>query len=220
MRTQIIETRLDGSDDAAINKAAETIRAGRIVALPTSSGYVLAADPVNLNAIASVFRAKGRELHRALPILVDSLTMAEDYAADPLSPRFLLLARRFWPGPLTIITQASRLLPLKVTGNSGRLAVRQDSHAVPSKLIERLGMPLIATSANRSGCATCRSGIEVFGTMDGRVDLILDAGEVANDGATTVDVISPQWSVIKAGAITEDQLASCLNAVRPSPQDD
>src|SRR5690606_32358919 len=84
LRTQIIETRLDGSDDAAINKAAETIRAGRIVALPTSSGYVLAADPVNLNAIASVFRAKGRELHRALPILVDSLTMAEDYAADPL----------------------------------------------------------------------------------------------------------------------------------------
>jgi L-threonylcarbamoyladenylate synthase len=106
LRAEIIETPPDGSDDHAIGQAAEAILAGRVVALPSESGYVLAADPFNLSAIAAVFRAKGRELHRALPILVDSLTMAEDYAADSLSPQFLLLARRFWPGPLTIITAA------------------------------------------------------------------------------------------------------------------
>lgn len=211
LRTQIIETRPDGSDERPIEKAADAIRAGRVIALPSECGYVLAADPFNLSAIAAVFHAKGRELHRALPILVDSLTMADDYAADSLSPQFLLLARRFWPGPLTIITGASRLLPLKVTGNSGRLAVRQDSHAVPSRLIECLERPIIATSANRSGHATCRSGIEVFGTMDGRVHLILDAGETDRLPATTVDITAPQWSVIKQGAITETQLDDCLS---------
>jgi L-threonylcarbamoyladenylate synthase len=211
LRTQIIETQPDGSDKQTIEKAAENHprRARRGAA--TECGYVLAADPFNLSAIAAVFRAKGRELHRALPILVDSLTMAEDYAADSLSPQFLLLARRFWPGPLTIITAASRLLPLKVTGNSGRLAVRQDSHAVPNRLIERLERPIIATSANRSGHSTCRSGIEVFGTMDGRVHLILDAGETDRLPATTVDITLPQWSVIKAGAVTEAQLDDCLS---------
>jgi L-threonylcarbamoyladenylate synthase len=211
LRTQIIETQPDGSDPQAIDKAAEAIQAGRVVALPSECGYVLAADPFNLNAIAAVFHAKGRELHRALPILVDSLTMAEDYAAEDLSPQFLLLARRFWPGPLTIITGASRLLPLKVTGNSGRLAVRQDAHAVPNKLIERLERPIIATSANRSGQATCRSGIEVFGTMDGRVHLILAAGETDRLPATTIDITAPQWCVIKEGAITEAQLDDCLS---------
>lgn len=211
MRTQIIETQPDGSDDQAIEKAAEAIRAGRVVALPSECGYVLAADPFNLSAIAAVFRAKGRELHRALPILVDSLTMAEDYSANSLSPQFLLLARRFWPGPLTIITAASRLLPMKITGNSGRLAVRQDSHAVPNRLIERLEMPIIATSANRSGHSTCRSGIEVLGTMDGRVHLILAAGEADRFPATTVDLTSPQWTIIKEGAITDAQLDDCLS---------
>jgi L-threonylcarbamoyladenylate synthase len=164
------------------------IRAGRVVAFPSSSGYVLAADPLNLNTITAVFRAKGRQLNRALPILVDSTTTVEDYASQPLSPRFFALARRFWPGPLTVITKVSRLLPLKVTGNCGRLAVRHDSNAIVNRLIERLDMPIIATSANVSGQSICRSGIEVFGTMDGRVDLILNAGEADGLGATTVDI--------------------------------
>lgn len=187
------------------------IRAGRIVAFPSSSGYVLAADPLNLNAIAAVFRAKGRQLSRALPILVDSLTTVEDYALEPLTPQFVMLARRFWPGPLTIITKASRRLPLKVTGNCGRLAVRHDSHAIANRLISHLDMPIIATSANVSGQSTCLSGIDVFGTMDGRVDLILDAGEIEGGGATTVDLTTPTWELMKAGSISKEQIADCLS---------
>lgn len=213
MRTQLIETSAEGSDDSALEQAADAIRGGRVVAFPTSSGYVLAADPFNLNAIAAVFRAKGRQLSRALPILVNSLTTAEDYAAEPLTPAFQLLARKFWPGPLTVITKASRMLPLKVTGNCGRLAVRHDSHAIANQLVEHLDMPLIATSANVSGQATCLSGIDVFGTMDGRVDLILDAGSVEGGGATTVDLTSPDWRLIKVGAVSELQIAECLSDI-------
>ena len=212
MRTQLIEINPKEPEPKALDAAAAAIKAGRVVAVPSDTLYVLMADPFNLNAISSAFRAKGRELTRSLPILVDSTTMAEDFAAAPLSPRFYLLARRFWPGPLTIILPAAALLPLKVTGNTGRLAVRQSDSPVANGLIERLGIPVIATSANRSGAPTCRSGIEALGSMDGRIDLILDGGEVDGLGATTVDITETDWKLIKEGTISSAQLEDCLDA--------
>jgi L-threonylcarbamoyladenylate synthase len=74
-----------------------------------------------------------------------------------------------------------------------------------------LNQPLIATSANISGSPTCRSGIDVFGMMDGRVDLVLDGGTCAGAGATTVDITEPAWRVIKTGAVDEKELAACLH---------
>lgn len=212
MRTQIIEVSPDEPASDALEAAAAAVRAGKVVAIPTETLYVLVADPFNLNAVAEVFRAKGRELHRSLPILVDSTTMVEEYAEQPLSSRFYLLARRFWPGPLTMIVPSSFLLPLKVTGNSGRLAARHARAVIPNKLIERLEMPIIATSANLSGKPTCRSGVEVFGRMDGRLDLILDAGAVTGGPATTIDITAPEWKVIREGAVLESQLRDCLEA--------
>ncbi len=212
LHTKLIEIDPNDPDPKALDLAAEAIRAGKVVAAPSDTLYVLMADPFSLKAIAAVFRAKGRELTRSLPILVDSLSMAEDFALPPLSPRFYLLARRFWPGPLTIILPSSALLPLKVTGNTGRLAVRHSPSAIPNALIERLGTPVIATSANRSGLPTCRSGIDALGEMDGRIDLILDGGEVDALGATTVDITEPEWRVIREGGISRAQLESCLDA--------
>lgn len=211
MQTQLIEVSCTQPEQDAIDAAAAAIRAGKVVAIPTDTLYTLVADPFSLHAVSSVFRAKGRELHRALPILVDSITMAEDYAAPPLTSRFLFLARRFWPGPLTIITEASSLLPLKVTGNCGRLAVRQSATPIVERLIETLEAPVISTSANRSGQPTCRSGIEVFGEMDGRVDLILDGGSINGAGATTIDITEPDWRLIKEGTIARDQIKAALD---------
>ena len=210
MRTELIEISPDDPSDDSLAQAAAAVRAGKVVAVPSDTLYVLIADPFSLNAVASVFRAKGRESHRALPLLVDSMPMAEDYARQPLSARFYLLARRFWPGPLTVIVPASKLLPMKVTGDSGRLAVRQIAAPVPAKLIEMLESPVIATSANQSGQPTCRSGIEVFGTMDGRVDLILDCGEVSGEAATTVDITEPEWRLIREGSVPRAQIEECL----------
>jgi L-threonylcarbamoyladenylate synthase len=81
---------------------------------------------------------------------------------------------------------------------------------VANRLIGLVGGPLISTSANISGHPTCRSGIEVFGTMDGRLDLVLDGGPCASSGATTVDITEPYWRLIKAGAIEEKEIAECL----------
>ena len=209
MATDLLVVDPDQPDPLTIDQASTAIKRGAIVAIPTGALYSLVADPLNLHAVGRVFAAKGREKERALPLLVSDVVMAEDLAKD-ISPRFYLLARRFWPGPLTIIVSASSRVPLKVTGNTGRIALRQPRSKIAQAILEKLGQPLIATSANLSGMPTCSSGIEVFGVMDGRVDLVLDGGQATGVGATTVDITEPYWRVIKEGMITEKDIAEVL----------
>jgi L-threonylcarbamoyladenylate synthase len=211
MATDLVEVNAEEPQPEAIERAATTVRRGRVVAIPTDALYTLIADPFNLRAVSGVFRAKGREIHRSLPLLVSDVVAAEELASE-LNNRFYILARRFWPGPLTIIVPASARVPLKVTGNTGRLALRQTRAKIANELIAALNQPLIATSANISGSPTCRSGIQVFGMMDGRVDLVLDGGTCSGEGATTVDITEPYWKLIKEGTVPEKEIAEALQA--------
>ena len=209
MATDLVEINPEEPQPEVLERAAAAVRRGKVVAIPTDALYTLVADPFNLGAVARAFQAKGREPHRSLPILVGDLIMAEELASE-LSNRFFILARRFWPGTLTIIVPASAKVPLKLTGNTGRLALRQSCSKVANQLIAVLNQPLISTSANISGRPTCRSGIDVFGMMDGRVDLVIDGGAGNGAGATTVDITEPYWRLIRAGAIEEKEIAECL----------
>jgi L-threonylcarbamoyladenylate synthase len=209
MATDLVEINPEDPQPDVLERAAAAVRRGKVVAIPTDALYMLVADPFNLGAVTGVFRAKGREMHWSLPLLVDDIMMAEDLAAE-LNNRFYILARRFWPGPLTIIVPASAKVPLKVTGNTGRLALRQSRSKIAAGLIGILNQPLISTSANISGQPTCRSGIDVFGTMDGRLDLVIDGGACSGPGATTVDITEPYWKLIRTGAIEEKEIAACL----------
>jgi L-threonylcarbamoyladenylate synthase len=211
MATDLVEIDPQAPQPEALERAASSVRRGQVVAIPTDALYLLVADPFNLRAVTGVFQAKGREPNRALPILIRDIMMAEELAGE-LTARFFILARRFWPGPLTMIVPASVRIPLKVTGNTGRLALRHSRSAVANKLIALLNQPLISTSANVSGHPTCHSGIDVFGMMDGRVDLVLDGGRCAGEGATTIDITEPYWRVIKSGAIAEKEIAECLES--------
>jgi L-threonylcarbamoyladenylate synthase len=207
--TDLIEIDVERPDETAIERAAAVLRRGGLVAIPTDALYTLVADPLNLHAVRRVFEAKGREADRSLPLLVTDLVMAEELVKE-IPRRFYLLARHFWPGPLAIIAPASSRVPLKVTGNTGRLAMRQSCSKVANALLDRLNQPLISTSANRSGQPTCSCGIDVFGSMDGKLDLVLDGGSITGLGATTVDVTEPYWRVIKQGAILEKDIAEVL----------
>ena len=209
MATDLVEINPEDPQPAALERAAAAVRRGKVVAIPTDALYTLVADPFNLRAVTGVFQAKGREPSRALPILIRDTMMAEELAAE-LNNRFFILARHFWPGPLTIIVPAAAKIPLKVTGNTGRLALRHARSTVADKLITLLNQPLISTSANISGHPTCHSGIDVFGMMDGRVDLVLDGGTCVGQGSTTVDITEPYWRMIKEGAVTEKEIAECL----------
>ncbi len=209
MPTDLIEIKQESPSPEAIERAAAVIRKGGVVAIPTDALYTIVADPYNLAAVGKVFQAKGREPARSLPLLVSDILMAEELTSE-VTTRFHLLARRFWPGPLTIIVPAASRVPLRVTGNTGRLALRHSKSVVAARLLEALGQPLIATSANMSGSPTCRSGIEVFGMMDGQISLVLDGGFSIGEGSTTVDITEPYWKMIKTGAIPEAEIAACL----------
>jgi len=208
--TDLIEIDIDQPSPEALERAATVVRRGGVVAIPTDALYTLVADPLNLQAVGRVFKAKGRAAERALPLLVNDVVMAEEVAKE-LTTRFYVLARHFWPGPLTVIVPAAAKVPLKVTGNTGRIAMRQSRSGIANRLVEIVGRPLIGTSANISGQPTNKSGIEVFANLDGSVDLVLDGGTCSGTGSTTVDITEPYWRVIKIGAITEKDLAECLS---------
>src|SRR5271155_213589 len=142
MATDLIEIDPEQPGEKGIERAAAMVRSGGIVAIPTDALYTLVCDPLNLHAVGRIFSAKGRKEERALPLLVSDLMMAEELAKE-IPKRFYLLARHFWPGPLTIILEASSRVPLKVTGNTGRLAVRQAKSKGANALLERLGGTLV-----------------------------------------------------------------------------
>ena len=209
MATDLIEIDVDNPYQGAIDRAVNEIARGRLVGVPTDALYVLVADPFNLQAVGRVFASKGREPIRSLPLAVCDTLMAEDLAKE-LNSRFYILARHFWPGALTMIVPAAAKVPLKVTGNTGRLAMRHAKSNVLNAIIEKIGHALIATSANISGSPTICTGIELFAAMDGRIDLVLDGGACTGPGSTTVDITEPYWRVIKEGAISEREIAERL----------
>jgi len=207
--TDLIEIDPQTPDQGAIDRAVREINKGRVIGVPTDALYVLVADPLNLHAVGRVFASKGRETVRSLPLAISDTLMAEDLARE-LSSRFYILARHFWPGPLTMIVHAAAKVPLKVTGNTGRLAIRQTKSNVLNAIIDKVGYALIATSANISGQPTVQTGIELFAAMDTRIDLVLDGGTCVGPGPTTVDITEPYWKIIKEGAISEKDIAERL----------
>jgi len=209
--TDLIQISCESPDNTAIERAVREVRKGGVVGVPTDALYVLVADPFNLAAVGRVFAAKGRESIRSLPLAVSDTLMAEDLAKE-LSSRFYILARHFWPGPLTMIVPAAAKVPLKVTGNTGRLAMRHANSNPLNLMVEKIGHALIATSANRSGEPTLSSGIELFAQMDGQLNLVLDGGLCTGPGSTTVDITEPYWRVIKEGAVSEKDIAERLQA--------
>ncbi len=156
-----------------------------------------------------VFNAKGQEINRSLPILVADAMMAEELA-KVVPESFAILARRFWPGPLAMILSASARMPLRATGNTGRLAVRQSASLVVQGLIDRQGHPLIATSAKIFRVPHLAAAALTFSALTGpgRVDLVLDGGLCSGPGATTVDITEPCWKMIREGAIPEQEIAT------------
>ena len=177
MATDLVEINPDNPQPEIIARAVREVERGQIVGVPTDALYVLVADPLNLHAVGRVFAAKGRENVRSLPLAISDVLMAEDLSSE-LNSRFYILARHFWPGPLTMIVPASAKVPLKVTGNTGRLALRHAKSKALNAMVDKIGHALIATSANKSGQPTINSGIELFPQMDGHIDLVMEGGSV------------------------------------------
>jgi tRNA threonylcarbamoyl adenosine modification protein (Sua5/YciO/YrdC/YwlC family) len=191
-----------------VSYAAARIRQGQVLGMPTDTFYGLAADPVNLRAVERIYEIKSRSRHKPLSLLVESVDQAEDLSRD-LPDVFHELASRYWPGPLTMIVKASSWLPLKVTANTGNVALRVPNAAIPIAIIREIGLPITATSANLLGSAECTTAECVRDQMGDRISMIVNGGPTQRDVPTTI-VDLTQWQVIREGAIPAEEISQIL----------
>jgi L-threonylcarbamoyladenylate synthase len=209
---EILKISAQAPESSPVEYAATIIERGGVVGCPTDTFYGLAADPLNLSAIEQVYRIKGRPDTKALPILVGSVEQAVTLARD-VSEVFLTLAHHFWPGALTIIVEASQKLPLKVTGNSGRVALRWANSPVTWALIAACGGPVTGTSANLSGFPSCTNAAQLARQLGNSLPLILDAGETgATLASTIVAVRGDEWNIAREGALPEADIRAVLQS--------
>lgn len=188
-------------DPSALAEAARVLRAGGLVAFPTETFYGLGAHALDEAAIGRIFRAKGRPGDRPLLVLVDSLAMVERVARE-VSLRARRLMARYWPGPLTLVLRAQPTVPAALTAGTGTIGVRLSSHPVARALVETLGAPVTAPSANPHGAASPRTADEVLVTLGTGVDLVLDAGATPGGPPSTVlDLTGATPTVLRPGAV-------------------
>ena len=209
MRAEILKINSDTPESSLVKYAADQIRSGEVLGMPTDTFYGLAADPFNLRAVDKVYDIKTRSRHKPLSLLIASTDQAEELA-KPLPEEFYALARKFWPGPLTIIVKADPKLPLKVTANTGNVALRVPAAEVPMAIIRAAALPITATSANLHGESECTTAIQVREQLEGRINIIVDGGSSPRDVASTIIDLTDEatrWRIIREGAIAADEIS-------------
>lgn len=210
MPAELLKVSAEAPETHTVRYAADLIARGRVVGIPTDTYYGLAADPFNLAAVEEIYRVKGRPEARALPILVSSIEQAVVLTRD-LPGNFLKLAQKFWPGALTLLVDASHRIPLKVTANTGRVALRWPNSKVACALIETLESPITGTSANISGFPACSSAEQLMKQLAERLPLVLDAGDTgASLASTIVDLSGDRWRILREGTVTEADIRAAL----------
>ena len=192
--------------------AAELLRQGGVVAIPTDTLYGLAADAFNATAIERVFAVKERPDGMALPVLLADADQLPS-VVNAVPPEATLLAAKFWPGSLTLILERNPSLPPRLTAGSSTVAVRVPGHPAPRDLARLLGRPVTGTSANISGWPDPQSIGELRAQVGDRVDAIVDAGPApAGTASTIIDLSDGAPKLIREGAIPFADIAALLNS--------
>lgn len=191
---------------AALDRAAEILRTGGLVALPTETVYGLGANALNRAAVERIFAAKARPAWDPIIVHVASLAMLDGLVEKvPAAARKLM--EQFWPGPLTLLLPRTAAVPDCVTAGRPLVGVRMPAHPVALELIRRVGVPIAAPSANRFGHISPTTAAHVLDDLDGRIDAVLDAGPTSRGVESTVLDPAPTPMVIyRPGAVTAEQI--------------
>ena len=202
----------DGARDA-LERAAEILRAGGLVALPTETVYGLGAHAQDAVAVERIFAAKQRPAWDPVIVHVASLDMLKGLVGEvPVRARRLMHA--FWPGPLTLLLKRTAAVPDVVTSGRELVGVRMPAHPVARELIRRAGIPIAAPSANLFGHTSPTTADHVLDDLDGRIDAVLDAGPTGLGVESTVlDVCSSPMRIYRPGAVTEEQIRTVAGNV-------
>jgi tRNA threonylcarbamoyl adenosine modification protein (Sua5/YciO/YrdC/YwlC family) len=202
----------DEPEPELIRQVVDSLNCGHVVALPTDTFYGLAVDPVNLKAVDRIYDLKTRARHKPLSLLIAEVAQAYEIARQ-LDSAFDRLAEKFWPGPLTIIVRAGSKLPLRVTANTGNVALRVPEAAISRAVVAKLGLPITATSANLQGYPECTYANCVREQLGDKIPLIVDGGPTARSMPTTIVDLSGggcSWMILREGAIPTHEIALTL----------
>jgi L-threonylcarbamoyladenylate synthase len=206
--------RIIAGDAAGIAAASEVLRGGGLVAVPTETVYGLAARADSAEAVAAIYRAKGRPDFN--PLIVHVVDVAAGEALARFDARAKALAEAFWPGPLTLVLPRHAEAPLAeaVTAGLFTVALRSPAHSIMRALLAAAGLPLAAPSANRSGGVSPTTAAHVAASLGARADLILDGGACPQGIESTILALREGggWQILRPGPVTAAQISAVLGS--------
>ena len=217
MKTEVLRIDPENIDEAAIEKAAAYIRDGQLVAFPTETVYGLGADALDPAASKAIYAAKGRPSDNPLIIHIADADSLYEIGED-IPQSAVLLAKEFWPGPMTLIVKKKKDIPYETTGGLDTVAIRLPSHKIARELISRSGRFIAAPSANTSGRPSPTKAVHVIEDMDGRIPCIIDGGDVQIGlESTIIDLTEEIPTILRPGAISLSDVKNVTGEARLDP---
>lgn len=194
----------------AADEAAEIIRTGGLVAVPTETVYGLAGNGLDEEAVKQIYEVKGRPQVKPLSLMVPGAEAMDSYCEDvPQEAR--LLAERFWPGPLTIVLKAKDYIPSIVLAGGDTVGLRCPDHPMTLELLKKAGVPFAAPSANPSGEESPKTAQKVWDYFSGKIEGIIDGGECGiGRESTIISMAQKPYGILRQGALAEKEIASAL----------
>lgn len=212
MKTRTLKIDPAAVDARALDDFASLLARDGVMAYPTETFYGLGAAAFSARAVSRVFKLKGRNPGKPLPLIASDLDMVGKIAG-PLPPLFWTLAEEFWPGPLTLVLKASAAVPAFLAGPAGSIAVRIPPVSWVRRVAYEMSQPLTATSANISGEKEMTEPAEVAAVFDGKVELIVDGGATPGGAPSTLlDLTSSEPRILREGVIPAGKIRAVLGA--------
>ncbi len=186
------------------------MRGGGLVAVPTETVYGLAGNGLDEKAVAEIYEVKGRPEVKPLSLMVHDAASMERYC-ESVPPQAYTLAKRFWPGPLTIVMKAKPCVPEIVRAGGETVGLRCPDHPLTLELLEKSRVPFAAPSANPSGESSPKNADSVLKYFDGKIDAVLDGGECGiGRESTLIDLSRTPYRILRQGALPADEIADAL----------
>lgn len=186
------------------------MRGGGLIAVPTETVYGLAGNGLDEKAVAEIYEVKGRPEVKPLSLMVHDAASMERYC-ESVPPQAYTLAKRFWPGPLTIVMKAKPCVPEIVRAGGETVGLRCPDHPLTLELLEKSGVPFAAPSANPSGEPSPKNADSVLKYFDGKIDAVLDGGECGiGCESTLIDLSRTPYRILRQGALPADEIADAF----------
>lgn len=215
--TRILTIDTQNPQRVALDTAVEVLRRGEVIVFPTETLYGLGCDAFDERAVERLYELKQRDTRRPILVLVDDQRLLSE-CVTTIPEAAQLLAREFWPGPLTVVLRASARVPSLLTAGTGKIGIRIPSSPFCRKLIGEFGRPVTATSANLSGQKDPQTAQELLALFRDKVPLILDGGaRVQTVPSTVVDATSERVKLLREGVIPLTRLHTILHDIEVAP---